>query len=119
MRSVKYHCAYWAIAITTAITYYTLTLTLGVPEVVFQVLLIPHSAFLIRLVLQGPSSEPWPRLYFVAVGILLISLGSLSKYFSIPTIEMEGPNRFVHSCLAFQVLGCLEAIRQNVSDAFL
>jgi hypothetical protein len=118
MRHVEYHAAYWAIAYMAATAYHDLTTILGVPEAVFCALLVPLlGLFINNIILQGPQLEPWPRMYYVAFSILVVSLGPLSQYFSVPGVKMMGPNRFIHSCLAFEVIGCLEAIRQNVSEA--
>lgn len=117
MRSVKYHVAYWAVACAANIMYRASTLTLGVPEVLFQALLVPLLVFFVTLVVQGPFPEPWPRHYYLASGALLVSLGSVSRYFYIPSVGVIQPNSFVHCCLAFEVAGTLESVRQDVSEA--
>lgn len=117
MRSVKYHVAYWAVACAGNIIYRASTLTLGVPELLFQALLVPLLVFFVTLVVQGPCPEPWPRLYYIASGALLVSLGSVSRYFYIPSVGVIQPNNFVHCCVAFEVAGTLESVRQDVSEA--
>ncbi|KJK74789.1 hypothetical protein H634G_09833 [Metarhizium anisopliae BRIP 53293] len=116
MRSVKYHVAYWAVACAGNIIYRASTLTLGVPELLFQALLVPLLVFFVTLVVQGPCPEPWPRLYYIASGALLVSLGSVSRYFYIPSVGVIQPNNFVHCCVAFEVAGTLESVRQDRQD---
>lgn len=117
MRSIQYHIAYWAVACAANIIYRVLTLTLGVPEVILQALLVPLLVFFVTLVVQGPCPGPWPRFYYIASSVLLVSLGSVSRYFYIPSVGVIQPNSFVHCCLAFEVAGTLESLRQDVSEA--
>ncbi|KHN99761.1 uncharacterized protein MAM_02614 [Metarhizium album ARSEF 1941] len=116
MRSVKYHLAYWAVACTADIIYRASTLILGVPEAVLQALLVPLLVFFVTLVVQGPSPQPWPRLYYVASSVLLVALGSLSRYFRMSSAGSMQPSSFVHCCVAFEVVGVLESIRQDRQD---
>ncbi|QUC17567.1 uncharacterized protein UV8b_01808 [Ustilaginoidea virens] len=120
MRSVKHHCLYWLVACAAATIYQVLTLKSGVPAVLFYVLLVPLLPFFVILVVRGPRDEPWPRLYHIATAALLISLGCFCSTFrlSAPDVARPGfdPRPFAHCCLAFQVLGSLESIRQNRLD---
>ncbi|KAK5652317.1 hypothetical protein OQA88_10667 [Cercophora sp. LCS_1] len=115
MYSARYHLAYWGISAATAGTYRVASYLCA--DVILHSLLAASTVYALHSLRNGPGHpQTHPRLYFASAGCLLVSLGSLTKYFRAPDLDITPIRSLIHILLAFTALGVLEPLRRNRRD---
>ncbi|KAK3995923.1 hypothetical protein QBC44DRAFT_386913 [Cladorrhinum sp. PSN332] len=124
MYSTRHHIAYWLLSCTATATH-EITSKFLPSDSLHLLLFVPSATYALHAIWKGPSnqlstssSRP-PLLHVLTTWCLLTSLGHLVQYMHLPTAPAEGTRWIrvlIHTCLAFNILGILEPIRQNRYD---